>query len=249
MKRLLLSALLMMMAFSQMAFANHDRTSILNLRLYDDRPFTVQLDGYSFNQPDNHFSIAEIEPGSHHLMVFREWPRYGWGGFKQVLYNGTIHICGNSEISAVIGHHRDMQIERIVALHTPQPPVPAPGWCGTVPANDYGHNGYHEPYGHHSSHYTPVMSHQEFDGLMHQVRHASFESSKLTIAKQALHSNYINARQLRSLLDEMTYESSKLELAKYAYDSVVDTENYYLINDAFTYSSSISEMSRFTALR
>ena len=40
----------------------------------------------------------------------------------------------------------------------------------------------------------------------------------------------------------MPHESTKLEFAKYAYKRTYDIENYYKVNDAFTFESSIEEL-------
>jgi hypothetical protein len=39
-----------------------------------------------------------------------------------------------------------------------------------------------------------------------------------------------------------SFEATKLEFAKYAYNKVSDKENYYLVNDAFQFESSIEEL-------
>lgn len=44
--------------------------------------------------------------------------------------------------------------------------------------------------------------------------------------------------QVKELLALFSYEDSKLELAKYAYDYTVDKGNYFMVNEAFSYSSS-----------
>jgi hypothetical protein len=78
--------------------------------------------------------------------------------------------------------------------------------------------------------------------LKASVRSKSFESAKLEICKQALYSNKVTSSQVAQLLDLMTFESSKLELAKFAYGRTVDKGNYYLVNNSFTFGSSISEL-------
>jgi hypothetical protein len=47
------------------------------------------------------------------------------------------------------------------------------------------------------------------------------------------------------ILQLFTFEDNKLELAKFAYDYCIDRENYYRVNDVFTFSSSKDELSRF----
>jgi hypothetical protein len=43
-----------------------------------------------------------------------------------------------------------------------------------------------------------------------------------------------------------SFEASKLEIAKYAWHHVVDKGNYFTINDAFTFDSSVDELNEYT---
>ncbi len=73
----------------------------------------------------------------------------------------------------------------------------------------------------------------------------SFEDSKMTVAKQATRGKCLSAEQVKELMGLFTYEESKLEYAKYAYDFTFDRDNYYLVNDAFTFESSIDDLNQY----
>ncbi len=88
-------------------------------------------------------------------------------------------------------------------------------------------------------------SYSHFDELIYQLRDASFESDKLIIAKQAVRGNAYSADQIGNIMMEFGYESSRLEFAKFAYGFCLDPENYYQVNSAFQFSSSIDELDRF----
>jgi hypothetical protein len=81
--------------------------------------------------------------------------------------------------------------------------------------------------------------------MLSSIEHRSFESTRMQLAKQLINDNFFTSRQVTLLLNSMTFESTKLELAKYAYNKTVDRNNYYLVNDAFTFESSITDLSRF----
>jgi hypothetical protein len=57
----------------------------------------------------------------------------------------------------------------------------------------------------------------------------------------------MTAAQIAGLVKMMTFESNKLALAKAAYPNCIDRNNYYLVNDAFTFSSSVTELTNFTS--
>lgn len=94
--------------------------------------------------------------------------------------------------------------------------------------------------------YQPMgMQPADFEMLKQTIRNQSFDSSRLSVAKQATSMNYLNSRQVFELMELLTFESSKLEFAKHAYNRTVDRNNYYVVNNAFTYSSSVDELTRY----
>ncbi len=46
-------------------------------------------------------------------------------------------------------------------------------------------------------------------------------------------------------MDKFTYEDNKLEFAKLAYKNCTDKDDYYRVNESFTYSSSKSELNEY----
>ena len=77
------------------------------------------------------------------------------------------------------------------------------------------------------------------------MRRANFDSDKLMIAKQAIQSQGVYADQVLRIMREFSFESSRLELAQFAYDRCLDIENYYVVNDGFQFSSSVRELNDF----
>ena len=74
------------------------------------------------------------------------------------------------------------------------------------------------------------------------IESKTFADSKMTIAKQITKNNCPTAEQIRDYTKLFTFESGKLEYAKFAYDYCYDKGNYYKVNDAFEFESSIEEL-------
>ena len=90
-----------------------------------------------------------------------------------------------------------------------------------------------------------AMADGDFISLKASIKSKSFEDSKLTMAKQALKNNCMNTNQIKDLMQTFRFESTKLDFAKSAYTKCSDKNNYYLINDVFTFESSIDELNDF----
>ena len=89
------------------------------------------------------------------------------------------------------------------------------------------------------------MSQNDFTDFKNSVSSKSFEDSKLTIAKQVLNNNCLLTSQVKEVMLLFSFEATRLDFAKNAYAHTYDTGNYFKINDAFTFESSIDELNTY----
>jgi hypothetical protein len=85
----------------------------------------------------------------------------------------------------------------------------------------------------------------EMDQMISSIDSKSFSDSKLIVAKQAIKGNCLKASQVKTLMMLFDFEDDRLELAKYAYDFTLDKQNYYMVNDAFTFEMTIEELNAY----
>lgn len=88
------------------------------------------------------------------------------------------------------------------------------------------------------------MSPQDFQGVKNSIASKSFEDSKLTVAKQVINSNCLFSSQVKEIMLLFSFEDTRLDLAKFAYGYTYDIGNYYKVNDAFTFESSIDDLNK-----
>lgn len=86
------------------------------------------------------------------------------------------------------------------------------------------------------------MSKANFAAAKQTITKQSFDDTKLTTAKQVIKSNCLNSAQIKELMLLFSFEATRLELAQYAHDRCVDPNNYFLLNDAFQFESSVEEL-------
>ena len=82
----------------------------------------------------------------------------------------------------------------------------------------------------------------EFSG---HFKSRSFDSDKLEEGKSAVKRDCFTSKQIKILLGGFTYESSKLEFAKYAYSYVYDKGAYATVKEGFSNSLSGNELDDF----
>jgi hypothetical protein len=86
---------------------------------------------------------------------------------------------------------------------------------------------------------------EDFRDVKKTISEKSFDDTKLEIAKQVTSSNCLFAEQVKAIMGLFSFENTKLEYAKFAYRFTFDTGNYYKINDAFSFDSSVSDLNKF----
>lgn len=89
------------------------------------------------------------------------------------------------------------------------------------------------------------MGNTEFGKVKLSISEKSFEDSKLKIAKQVIDNNCLLSSQVKEIMLLFSFEQTRLDLAKYAYGHTYDIGNYYQLNDAFTFESSIDELDNY----
>lgn len=90
-----------------------------------------------------------------------------------------------------------------------------------------------------------AMNAADFNEARNSIASSSFDDTRLSTAKQIVSANCLSAAQISTLLSVFSFEASKLDFAKYAYPFCVDKNNYFKINNAFTFESSKTELNNY----
>lgn len=89
------------------------------------------------------------------------------------------------------------------------------------------------------------MSPADFNSMKQTISSKDFESTRLSIAKQVLQKNCLITDQVREVMSLFDFENTRLEYAKFAYDYTYDTGNYFKVNDAFEFESSVEDLNKY----
>jgi hypothetical protein len=230
--------------------ANH-LNSELNLKMYDNSPFTITFDNITYNSPAGTFVIGNVIPGNHYMKVSKTMYRhYGPIGMQKIVFCGNVNIPVNSKVFSLIDFYSNYNVMSVLPNYAEPVCDKGKGWdnndewgrggCEGERNDEYGYDkdcekggGWMKPCG---------MNPYDFCNLKNSITGKAFESSRMAVAKQAIASNYMSSAQITELVELMTFETSKLDLAKFAYRFTIDKNNYYLVNDAFSFESSIREL-------
>lgn len=247
MKRFFITTLVLF--FSGLAIAQHNSCAILHLRIQENIPFKVYVDGRPFTKSATQAHINDFPLGKHVLQVFAI-NRFHGAEIMENVYKGYISLAANTEYYVtVLPRFQELQFDRTIALYNqpwldqdrdevcfyPKPPVNHT--CATTEVPQL------VPIG------PQPMNPAMFNQLKQTIDHATFESTKLQIFRQALNYQFFTAEQVCEIMSLFTFESTKLDVAKLAYPRTLDQQNYFIVNNSFTFSSSVNELGNYIAMR
>lgn len=85
----------------------------------------------------------------------------------------------------------------------------------------------------------------DFIAVNAQLKAEAFSETKFAIFKQIFASECLTIIQIRELTKQFSFDQDKIDLVKMAYNSCVEKQRYYLLNDVFSFSSSKQEFATF----
>ncbi|MFM7017021.1 MAG: DUF4476 domain-containing protein [Bacteroidota bacterium] len=233
----------------------------LNIRTFNNQTFIVEIDHSHYNNPSKEFTINDITPGDHKIKIWTidrcQNQNYGTIGNYNLTFNGFINVPARTKVKALLTYQNILKVVSIEPLD-----YSFHQECNNniTHSNYYGGNGYYtnnsyyDNNGHcdnHNSYSTgqhngynvyPNNYNNAFCEVKELIALQKFDDTRLAICKQYIKTNNINSTQLKELLTLITFESNRVELAKYGYRYVSDPGYFYTVYNVFTFDSSINEL-------
>jgi len=190
--------------------------SVLKLSIYDNSSFCVVIDGQRYNLHQSWYNFPNLSPGNHQVKIIKHGynSHYNKHYKGNYIFSGYIFVPGATEITAMLDRYNRLRIIEKRPLYS-----------------NYGIN-HHNSRDHYNS--ERLMTYREFEQLKNTMYATSFDNTRLMIAKRAIRLNRVTSRQILELLETLTFESNRLQLAKFAYAYTVDKERYFIVFSALT---------------
>ncbi len=93
------------------------------------------------------------------------------------------------------------------------------------------------------------MNSSNFNSALQTIKNQNFDESRLKTAKQIAQNNCLNTNQIVEICKIFGFEESRLDFAKFAFDACVEPQNYFKVNNVFSFSSSADELNDFISRR
>ncbi|MBA2248841.1 MAG: DUF4476 domain-containing protein, partial [Chitinophagaceae bacterium] len=209
----------------------------------NNRTFQVVLDGTTYNSSNTNYNngntpntngvntnqtitVNNLQPGSHNLAVYRVRNNYNNGnnnngngnngGNRNAIYSNTFQVRQGYDMNISIkgGGEVSFSEKRI---------------------RNRNNGGYGQ---------RTAMDDAQFNQIVQSINRTYNPTARLTTERNLVNTTgyYFTTSQVRQLLSLIRGESSRLEIAKLAYQKVTDPTSFRQVYDVFSYQSSRNEM-------
>lgn len=223
---LLLSSLF---SLSLLAF-DGSRLSISAVGTSANAELKIEIDGRQFSMKNNSITVGYLGEGRHDVKIYKEAKRTRNDfGRREIIFNKSITLKR--------GFHLDITVNRFGKVMLDEQKIDTQSEWYSDEDEYYDHEGWDNS--------MNKMSVREFEQLKESLRKEWFENNRLTSVKYVLEKSNFTTYQVKDLMLLFAFESNRLEIAKAAFRKTIDKENYYLLNEALTFSSSKEDLARF----
>lgn len=219
-------------------YAFFDQTR-LTISTSGNIPVRIMVDGKKYTNKNGDVTINNLVAGYHTVKIFvqqrqkgQERDRGQFNGaptYYQVMYNSSIMIKQQ--------FHTDLMVNRFGKVFIDEQPM-ANGYYEEE--ENWGDDGNGQG-GYNQQPMTP----QIFEQFKQAVTKATFDDDKSLVVKQVANNNWFTSVQVKEIVQLFTFESGKLDIAKFLYKYTVDKGSYFIINDAFTFNRTKEDLMKY----
>ncbi|REJ81617.1 MAG: DUF4476 domain-containing protein [Bacteroidetes bacterium] len=195
--------------------------------------YSVQLNGYRLNTHGKSVYVNQLIPGRHHIRIYKEHSG-AYHHHSRLVFDSYVDIHPASHTEARFSGKHGFRVESIRPIAAPVP-YPSP----IIPRPVY-----HHPY-----YGMEVPDDEDFYNILSVLQEQSFESSRLELAENWIRNNYLTSLQVKELMEQFDFESTRLDIAKKSYEHTVDKNNFHITYSAFVFDSSVKELNRFVMMQ
>jgi hypothetical protein len=216
---------------------------------FDNQPIRVMINGRWIQDQNNEIRIGYLNPGMHRIQIYsfrrngrdrdgRDRDNRGWGNNRngELIYNVNLNIRAGMHTDIIINRFGRVFVDEQIIDFRGDDNGNNGGWYNNGGGWNNGNNG---------NGWLQPMDQNSFQQLKRTVQNESFDDNRLSILRSVLPNNGISTAQVRELIQLMSFEQNKLELAKFAYRYTTDRNNYFMVNDLFSFGNSKRELSNY----
>jgi len=206
---------------------------ILSITNLSRQNILIEIDGHEFPYCSNALVLRDFTPGYHQIKVYTE-KSHPLTRKRITLYDKSVYVRPKYYVDLIINRFgRVLMDEQEIA------------------DNRFDEDGRDNNEEHHFERPRPStiiprpIADNTFVSFIETIRKESFDDSRMAIARSGIDQYFFTSAQAKQLIMLLSFESSKLEIAKYMYGRTTDPKNYFIVYSAFTFSRTKEELAEY----
>jgi len=233
--------------------------SMLKVRLADNNKLNVEVDGRYFNKTGTSVTVGELPPGRHKFTIYTLQQGRRGKTRQEAIYSGRI-TTHRGYVTMVTfdpaSQSTDVQEQDINSFAQNNPAIPRDGGYDNTMSpqvnnnnNDQGDdNKYIEPsspVASPSPDAVGTLTEAQKNDLKTKTGAKKTDTEKMNLLKESLKDEKVTTAEVGMMMDWFSFESSKVDFAKWAYPNTVDKENFGTLDTKLTYKNYEDELAKF----
>lgn len=239
MKKATTFLLVILLSIAQATAAGRLRSAI-KIRFNDNRPITISIDGRNYDRHGRSLTLGNLPAGWHNIRVYEYIEYRKGGGRAKLIYTGSVRVKSGVVMYCVVdANTRRMRIrtEDISDLYVDY--EDANSIDDNIPPK------HDEPTDERMNRSDEAVTKSDLKELETLVENKITDTDKLKMLKRALKDERYYVSDVKSMMSWLSFESSRLDFAKWSYTRVLNPESYWKLDDSFNFSSSTDELHNF----
>lgn len=236
-----LPLLVFFLALSSPALAQRRRSAV-RVQLSDGRPLTVVINGRNYDRKSPFITIGDLPRGKHRVEVYAMRGRRLQN--PELVYRGRVRTDEGTTTFMTVDvtrHSARIQVRE-----------------GLSPWQEDNDDRYQSrrdddednfSRGSTGSSRAAWFSDADLEDLRQRTGERTGDADKLKLIRSAIAGRAYSTAQVRAMAGMLSFESTKLDFAKQAYNGVSDPKDYWKLEDIFTFDASKKELTEYMAQR
>lgn len=217
--------------FVFIVLTNLSFSSELFVKVNANGAFYAQLGIQNVNSFTNIFRFFDLNQGYHNLTIYKN-------SSNMQFYSSSINIDFNQRLICEIDNFGNLTI---VAKET----INYVNWYTCITTNNSNWNGNNNGNWNNNSGNNNSSIDTGYQAFLKILEEDAFDSGKMQKAKSYISKTSLSASQIAEITGKFSFDSGKLEWAKYAYQFCYDKQNYFMLESVFSFKSSYNDLQKF----
>lgn len=229
--------LLSFLSLASPAVAQRQRSAV-RVQLSDGRPLTVVINGRDYERKGTSITIGDLPRGKHRIEVYAMRGRRLQN--PERVYSGRIRVDeGTTTFMTIDATRHSARIQVREGLGPWQEDNDDRYQSRRDDDEDnFSRSG-------NSSGRVAWFSDADLEDLRQRTADRTTDADKLQLIRSAIAGRAYSTAQVRAMAGMLSFESTKLDLAKSAYAGVSDPKDYWKLEDIFTFDASKQELTAY----